>query len=39
MTFETAKNDAQVRSTEAGIITEFLVADGDDVEVIFVFLN
>jgi len=33
MTFETAKNDAQVRTTEAGIITSFLVAEGDDVEV------
>jgi 2-oxoglutarate dehydrogenase E2 component (dihydrolipoamide succinyltransferase) len=33
MVFETAKNDAAVRTTEAGVITEFLVAEGDDVEV------
>jgi len=33
MVFETAKNDASVRTTEAGIITEFLVAEGDDVDV------
>merc|ERR1719264_118319 len=31
--FETAKNDAQVRSTEAGVLAEILVAEGDDVEV------
>lgn len=33
MTFETAKNDAQIRTTEAGVIKEFLVGEGDDVEV------
>jgi len=33
MTFETAKNDAPIRTTEAGILKEFLVAIGDDVEV------
>lgn len=33
MTFETAKNDAQVRTTEAGVIKEFLVGEGDDVEI------
>lgn len=33
MTFETAKNDAQVRTTEAGVIKKFLVGEGDDVEV------
>jgi len=33
MTFETAKNDAQVRTETAGVITQFLVAEGDDVEV------
>lgn len=33
MVMESDKGDAKVRTSEAGVITEFLVSEGDDIEV------